>query len=345
MRLYKSSLILILSFFYSCSPFYVIRAGYEESKILLSRKKITTVIRDEKTSENDKQKLRLVLEAREFAKELGLNPKESFTKYSKINRDVLVWLIIAAPKTSLQPKTWWFPVVGSVPYKGFFEKESALKEFENLKKQNFDVYLRPSAAFSTLGWFNDPLLSTTLAFDKLSLANTVFHEITHNTVWIKDNASFNETFAHVIGSLASIEFFTKKEGIVSENAKRAKMLLAEDLEFANFLKDLKLKLNALYSSDTDEKQKLNLRNKIFADAKRLWQKKAKSHFNLLVENLNNAVILAQSTYLEKPELFIGLYQKCNNSISCMIEKIASFKKKENPYKLLKSALDGAPIKK
>lgn len=331
--------------FYSCSPFYLIRASYEESKILLSRTKISEVIADQKTSERERQKLRLVLETREFAQELGLKPNDSFTKYSKINRDVLVWLIIAATKTSLQPKTWWFPVVGRVPYKGFFEKDDAIKEFDNLKKQNYDVYLRPSAAFSTLGWFNDPLLSTTLAFDELSLTNTVFHEITHNTVWIKNNAAFNETFAHVIGSLASIEFFTKKEGPSSATAARAKELFAEDLEFAKFLKNTTLKLKEVYSSDKDETQKLDLRNKIFVDAKSLWAGDKKTHYNLLVENLNNAVILAQSTYLEQPELFIRLFQKCDESISCMIKEVASFKKKENPYKSLESSLDEEPIKK
>lgn len=329
----------------SCSPFYVIRAGYEESKILLSRKKISAVIEDKKTSEKDKQKLRLVLAAREFAKELGLKPEDSFTQYSKIDRDVLVWVLIAAPKTSLEPHTWWFPIVGRFPYKGFFEKEDALKEFDNLKEKDLDLYLRPSAAFSTLGWFNDPLLSTTLAFDELSLVNTVIHEITHNTVWIKNNAAFNETLAHAVGSLASIQFFEKTEGANSLRAKRATELLAEDLEFAKFLKQLKIKLQKVYTSDKNRQQKLSARDQIFAEAKSTWRGTNKNHYNLLIKNLNNAVILAQSTYLDRPELFLELFAKCDQSISCMISKVAAFKNKDKPYKLLEIALDEERISK
>ena len=111
---------------------------------------------------------------------------------------------------SAQPYTWWFPVVGRVPYKGYFDFDLAKKAEETLYDRGFDVYLRPSPAFSTLGWFNDPLLSTSLRADTLDLANTVVHELTHNTFYAPGSAVFNESFANFVGARGSAWFFRSR---------------------------------------------------------------------------------------------------------------------------------------
>jgi len=132
-----------------------------------------------------------VLEARAFAVDsLGLEARRSFTRYTDLGRDTLVLVLSAAHRDRLEPYSWWFPIVGRVPYKGYFDLASARKAADGLRARGFDVYLRPSSAFSTLGWFDDPVLSTTLREDSVDLANTVVHELTHNGFYAPGQAVF-----------------------------------------------------------------------------------------------------------------------------------------------------------
>ncbi|HMA80029.1 MAG TPA: aminopeptidase, partial [Candidatus Binatia bacterium] len=134
-----------------CSPIYVLRAAYEEGKILWRREPIVDLIQDAQTAHDTQEKLRLVLAVRDYARDrLKFNVGGSYSSYSYVDRPDLTYIVVAAPKTELKPYTWWFLIVGSVPYKGFFEKEDALAEIEKLQAEGYDTYLRTSAAFSTL---------------------------------------------------------------------------------------------------------------------------------------------------------------------------------------------------
>ena len=127
--------------------------------------------------------------ARVRADSIGLEAEESFTTFSPLDRDTLVLVLSGAYRDRLMAYTWWFPIVGRVPYKGYFDFDRARSaQAQELDDRGFDVYLRPSPAFSTLGWFNDPLLSTSLHADTLDLANTVIHELTHNTFYASGSA-------------------------------------------------------------------------------------------------------------------------------------------------------------
>ena len=181
---------------------YLSRAGWEEARILAGRKDISQLVDDRGTDEATRRKLQLVLAARAFARDsVGLDVGESFTTFSRLRRDTLVLVLSAAYRDRLEPHTWWFPIVGRVPYKGFFDFGAAQREQHEISRgEGLDTYLRPSAAFSTLGWFNDPLLSTTLRYDSLDLANTVIHEVTHNTFYAPGQAVFNESFATFVGA-------------------------------------------------------------------------------------------------------------------------------------------------
>ncbi|HEY4735104.1 MAG TPA: aminopeptidase, partial [Gemmatimonadaceae bacterium] len=161
---------------------YLSRGAWEEAKILSRRQPITAIIADPRTPTDAREKLRVVLAARQYAKDtLRLRTKDSFTTYSRLDHDTLVLVVSAAYRDTLAPYTWWFPIVGRVPYKGYFDFAAAKRDAKGLADDGFDVYVRPSDAFSTLGFFNDPLLNTTLKGDSLGLANTVIHELTHNT--------------------------------------------------------------------------------------------------------------------------------------------------------------------
>ena len=206
----------------ACSPTYVLRAAWEEGKILNRRKPIARIVQDTATDWETRDKLLLVLQARQFAADsLRLNAGNSYTLFSRVESDTLVMVLSAAHKDRFQPYTWWFPIVGRVPYKGFFELEDALAAQRKLEAQGYDTYLRPSAAFSTLGWFNDPLLSTLLRYDRVSLANTVIHEIFHNTFFAPGQAVFNESLANFVGGRGAIEFFCRRDGPRSQTCETA----------------------------------------------------------------------------------------------------------------------------
>ena len=150
---------------------YLARAAFEEGKILARRQPIADLIASTTTEARLRTKLQVVLDARQFAIDsLGLRAQKEFTTYSRLDRDTLVLVLSAAYRDSLAFRTWWFPVVGRVPYKGFFDFWQARREEKSVNDAGFDAVLRPAAAFSTLGWFNDPILPTTLALDSLELA-------------------------------------------------------------------------------------------------------------------------------------------------------------------------------
>lgn len=179
---------------------YLTRAGIEETRILHARQPITELAADPRTDPALRDALGLVVASRDYAARLGLEAKETYTTYADVGRDTLLLVLQAAPRDCICPYTWKYPIVGRIPYKGFFDTRAARREADRLAARGYDVHLRPSGAFSTLGWFNDPLLSTSLREDSLDLANTVIHELTHNTFYASGQAVFNESFANFVGA-------------------------------------------------------------------------------------------------------------------------------------------------
>lgn len=349
------SLIALIFLLASCSPVYVIQAGYQEAAILLGRNNIAKLLKDPKLESETKEKFELVLASRSFAENIGLKPKESFTTYSKVDQDVLTWVLSASEKTSLTSVTWWFPIIGRLPYKGFFDKSDALHAFNNLKDEGFDVYLRPASAFSTLGWFNDPLISTTLKQDLVSLNNIVIHEIVHRTIWIPNQVEFNETLANVIASLASIEFFrTQHQEKTDKLAAEAESRLADEIEFAEFIEETINKLTLFYASlDHEELKKnknavekvLNEREMIIYDCKAKWAEKQNrlqtGYFKNTGDMINNAYLIANRVYTKKFNLFISKYKNSQKPLKDFIELMVSIAQEskdsdKDPFVLLET---------
>lgn len=155
----------------------------------------SAVLKDSATEEHVKQRLRLIEELRAFAASDLRLPTKSFGKYCDLKRPYVVWVVFAAPEFSVEAKRWWYPLVGNLKYRGFFKEEDAKAEGERLRKQGLDVFVGGVEAYSTLGYFTDPVLNTFLHRSDAELAELIFHELTHAKVFISGDTDFNEAFA------------------------------------------------------------------------------------------------------------------------------------------------------
>lgn len=287
---------------------FLLRSGYEEGRILLARRPIQELLDDPATPPDLKARFALVLDARDFAaRRLGLAAGETYTTYSDVGRreesGALLWVITASRKDRLEPYRWWYPVVGSVPYKGFFHKEAAEAERGRLEKAGYDTYLRPAGAFSTLGWFNDPLLSTALDGDEADLASTVIHEISHNTLWAPGAVRFNESYANFVG-LRGAEAFFNSRGTPEdlELARRCGALWRDEVRLGSFYEELAAGLGALYSSGLSGRALEARRAAVFAQARAALagpvgrRLEVYSGRSASRRELNNAVVVAALLY-------------------------------------------------
>ena len=224
---------------------YLTRAGIEQTLILQKRRPIDRLVADSSLDAETRAYLRLVLAVRAHAVELGLDAGKTYTTYSDVGRDTLLLVLSASPQTCICPVTWKYPIVGRIPYKGFFDLKRAQQEADRLAAKGYDTYLRPAAAYSTLGWFEDPLLSTALVKDSVELASLVFHEIAHNTLYVKSATAFNESFAQLVGYRASEEFFRGRGD--SALAQRARDRWADEIVLGEFYNALLDRLEAFYA--------------------------------------------------------------------------------------------------
>lgn len=290
---------------------YLARAAWEEGKILRGRRAISDLVRDSTVDITTRGKLELVLAARVFAVDsLGLPARDAFTQYTKLESDTLVLVLSGAARDTLAPVTWWFPIVGRVPYKGFFRVAEAQREEQRLSQRGLDTYLRPAPAFSTLGFFNDPVLSTTLSADSADVANTVIHELTHNRYYAPGSAIFNESFANFVGARGAIAFFRARGDTV--NATRCEQRWDDEKRLGTFWMRVKDSLETAYAAHpgpAQKPQRLLARDRVYAWARRLLvdsvgpQLATYPRWYAARVRLDNAALLARQVYLTDLDRF------------------------------------------
>ncbi|NIN71574.1 MAG: hypothetical protein GTO46_06515 [Gemmatimonadetes bacterium] len=340
--------IAIGASFMSCSPGYVIRAAWEEARILARRRSIADILNDPTLDMETRAKLELVVQARSFAaRDLKLDVGDSYTSFSDIGRDTLALVLSASPVNRLAAHTWWFPIVGRVPYKGFFSREAAENEARRLEERHYDTYLRPTAAFSTLGWFPDPLLSTVLGQDSVGLVETVVHEVTHNTLFVSGQVKFNESFANFVGSVGAIEFFCGR-GYDESLCDLAAGRWHDTVRLSEFLDRLWTDLETLYGEDLPVDSVIPRRTALLAAAAESFQRdyaptmRTPGFAGYDPSGLNNASLIAQHLYYHRLPLFQALYEQ-TESLTRSIERVAAAADgATEPWTALESLLEGQP---
>ncbi|MGM9507309.1 aminopeptidase [Larkinella sp. GY13] len=188
-------------------------------RILWNTRPVEEVMADASIPDSLKQKIELIQEIKRYAVDsLGINPSKNYTTFYDQHGQPILWVVVASEKYRLVAKEWEFPVIGTFAYKGFFERDRANQEQNELKQLGYDTRLNEVSAWSTLGFFRDPILSSMLKRSEGQLAELIIHELTHGTLFVKDNLEYNENLADFVGEYGALKFLTQKYGANSPAA-------------------------------------------------------------------------------------------------------------------------------
>lgn len=314
-------------------------------KLLHARVPIAEALQDPTLSVEEKHKLELAQKTREFAeKDLHLKPTENYTSYVKLDRPYVTYVVSAAPKWELKHYQWSYPFVGKMPYKGFFNEADAKGEEEDLKKEDLDTYMRGVSAYSTLGWFKDPLLSSMLRYKDFDLVNTIIHETVHATLYIKHAADFNERLAMFLGAKGAEQYYLKTEGPSSPTLLAVQKDNADDKMFSEFisgeLKNLGEWYKNLPANDRNEEKRLQRIKEIqvkFKDSV-LPKMQTDSYKKFPEAHLNNARLLVYKTYMQDLSDFEKLYEMSHQDIYAFLERCKALEGSDKPEAKLKEII-------
>ncbi|WP_041576978.1 aminopeptidase [Bdellovibrio bacteriovorus] len=346
MRLKPGLILLAVATLNSgCQMGYLMKSGYGQMKLLNSRVPIDEALKDPGLDEGKKKKLLLAQEARAFAEtELHLKPTKNYTSYVELGRPYVTYVVSAAPKWELKHHQWSYPFMGKMPYKGYFNEDDAKAEEKSLQQDNLDTYMRGVSAYSTLGWFNDPILSSMLRYDDYDLVNTIIHETVHATLYIKNSADFNERLATFLGNKGAELFYHKKEGAESPTLK---LIQSENDDSKVFSQFISAELDALEkwykelpASERSEEKRAQriqqIQSKFSSEV--VPRLKTDSYKRFAEAKLNNARLLVYRTYMQDLSDFEKLYEARDRNYFSFIEACRGLEKAKDPSAELKKLL-------
>jgi predicted aminopeptidase len=290
---------------------------------------IPQVLAEDKTTPEVKTKLRLVQELSIFAKShLGLPAEKQFQSYCDLGRPYAVWVVYAAPEFSTKAKGWWYPVVGTLHYRGFFDAESAKTEALKIKKAGFDVYVGGVAAYSTLGWFKDPVLNTFMKRTDVELAELIFHELTHARVFIPGGTDYNEALATATAE-ESVRRWLRAKGQLAELAKYETGLL-KDREIIHLILRTRDRLKKEYARPAlSDEQRRSVKTETFVAMRREYETiKSKWHQDSRYDQwfakpMNNARLNTIATYYDMVPHFEKVLKECGYDLEAYFKRVAS----------------------
>jgi predicted aminopeptidase len=304
-----------------CGTLYLMQAASGQWQVLRQRVPIDTLLADARTPPVLRAQLQEVRAAREFAsRELGLPDNSSYRSYADIGRPYVVWNVVAAPEFSVSPKRWCFPVAGCVAYRGYFREQRAREFAAALAVRGFDVSVDGVPAYSTLGKFADPVLSSMLRYGDDELAATIFHELAHQLLYVRDDSEFNEAFATTVED-AGLERWLNSQG-ASERLQQFRERQAHAAAFVSLLAQSRARLALLYASGVarDEMRagKAQILSALAADIRALELREGVSsplYEEWIAAGLNNARLAAVSTYFDCVPGFTRLLAQAGNDLA------------------------------
>jgi predicted aminopeptidase len=244
-----------------CNTFSFYRQALKgQYQIIAHQQKAEKLLADSQTPPRLKEKLQLLAKLRTFAdQDLKLPVDGHYRKYVDVHRPFVVWNVEAAPEFSMAPKGWWYPLVGRLEYRGYFSEKAARDYGAKLSLKGYDVYVGGVEAYSTLGWFKDPILNTFIFNPEPDLAETIFHELGHQRVFARGDTDFNEAFATTVGQEGARRWLRANADAATRD--RYDIDLKHTREFAVLVMQTRLRLEALFGDERDENGKVKASRK------------------------------------------------------------------------------------
>lgn len=320
----------LLSFMTSaCELGYYTHLAEGQFQMVSQRQPIKTLLADPATEPKLKQRLQLTQAALKFAeKNLHLDIDGQYSHYIALERPYALWSLSAAPSLSFSPHQWCYPIIGCANYRGYFNLERATAAEAALQKLGYETYIRGVSAYSTLGWFADPLLSSFARYSNEDFVTLIFHELAHSKMYIKNDTTFNESFATFVGQQGLKEF--KEQGLLPKS-EASKSSNKDFQAFKKLTLKYKEKLQEVYQSDVTDEEKLQQKSSIMTQLTQEY-KNQKPHwdrpnaYDQWVENMNNATMLVFSDYESKVPFFKDLFITCNEDWACFYRESKSHSK-------------------
>ncbi len=328
--LFPALMVLSLT---SCSTvrFYSQALG-GQMEMMRKARPVKEVLAAPQTKPKLKEKLTTVLDILSFAeKDLHLPAKGQYDRYSDLGRNHAVWVVFAAPEFSVKPKTWSYPLIGQLAYRGFFKESLALQEADKLKAEGLDVYVAGVDAYSTLGYLRDPLLNTFIGRDDMDLAELIFHELTHQRLYLSGDTDFNEAFATAVGQEGSRRWL-RAQGRWKELAQY-EMERRVEREFVALALQTREELKQIYSATYRSRETELMRKQTVLDRfkHRALNLDRSSGGSLKIERwfnkpVNNARLATLSTYYELLPGFEALLKRQGGDLEKFFTEVESMRK-------------------
>lgn len=307
--------------------------------LMNQREPIDQLLKDGNLSSRRQQQLEQAVQIRDFAsRELALPDNGSYREFVELGRKAVVWNVVATPEFSLTPEEWCFPFAGCVRYRGYYSQQDAKDFAASLDDQNYDIYVSGSGAYSTLGWFDDPLLSTMVDRGKLRMAEVIFHELAHQQLYVKNDSTFNEAFASTVG-----EYGVRKwaSTYAPEGLEKYDKALARKADFIALLNKTSKKLKALYATDQSailmrqSKQEIfNTMRLDYAMLKQSWNGYT-GYDRWFARPLNNARLASIATYRDRVPDFARWLKQCGSDFPRFYDQMAELAKLPKKARLLR----------
>ena len=319
-------------FFSGCSTVgYYHQSISGHLKLISKRERISNIVNDSTRDENLISQLRLSQKLRSFASsELKLPDNDSYRSYVQLQEPYVTWNVFAAPKFSITLQQWCFIAVGCVPYRGYFDEFEANQYAEKLSTQGLDVYVAGVPAYSTLGWFDDPLLSSMLDRGEIVTASYIFHELAHQQFYLKGDGAFNEAFATAVEEIGVLQWLMQQNRL--DEVNNYQEWLKQKARFSEFIKNSRDEFESLYEKNYDVEKMQTEKQILVAEMRRKFTILSKDNQHIaryakwMSGPLNNAQLGAISLYREWVPAFRKIFSQCGNNFEKFYKKVEKISK-------------------